>query len=127
MKIYIAHNYAARQMLAYSVVPILTDLGHVITSRWITDYPNHDDGSNQTQQALIDLVDIDLADALLFFTHNYGNLPGKGKYVELGYAIGLNTGNTGMKKIFLFGTDDSCVFYHLPNLIRIKSLEEIPL
>jgi nucleoside 2-deoxyribosyltransferase len=122
MKIYIAHNYAARQMLAETVVPILTGIGHTITSRWITD-SDHGDVNDQCAQALIDLQDIDRADGLLFFTVNFGNRPGKGKYVELGYAM------ASCKKVFLFGEDDSCVFYHLPPLYctRILDLQEIPL
>jgi hypothetical protein len=51
----------------------------------------------------------------------FGPRPEKGKYVELGYAIG-----TG-KKIFLCGFDTSCVFYALPQCIRVRTLNDIPL
>lgn len=136
MKIYIAHNYAAREVLPQAIAH-LNVLGHEVTSRWITDDAH--EGNNATT-AQVDLDDIDRANALLFFTDNYGERPGKGKYVELGYAIALNQvsgnrthGDHVMRiipdqkpKIFLYGKDQStCVFYHLPCCIHITSLEEI--
>lgn len=129
MKIYIAHNYAAREVLPQAIAH-LNSLGHEVTSRWITDDAH--EGNNATT-AQMDLDDIDRADALLFFTDNHGERPGKGKYVEMGYAIGWRrlyvTGSVRelvTKKIFLYGKDQStCVFYHLPCCIHITSLEEI--
>lgn len=117
MKIYIAHNYAARQDLRL-VVSALLRYGHEITSRWITDDSIVDGLDAKT--ARMGLDDIDRAYALLLFTDNFGDRPGKGKYVELGYAIASG------KKIFLIGQDTSCVFYHLPHLVRIQDLREIP-
>lgn len=35
MKIYIAHNFAARQELLDTIVPTLEALGHTVTSQWI--------------------------------------------------------------------------------------------
>ena len=116
MKIYIAHNYAAKSVLL-PVIDLLTKQGHQVTSRWITD-DTHDGLNAETAQADID--DIDRAEALLLFTDNWGDRPGKGKYMELGYALGTN------KKVFLFGRDESCVFYFLPQMVRISHLSELP-
>ncbi len=115
MKIYIAHNFAARQELARSVVPYLKSKGHEVTSRWIWDHTNQ---LNQ-EWAEKDLADLDAADALLLYLDNAGNSPGRGKYVEFGYAAARG------KRIFAHGMDDSCIFILLPGVKRIASLEEI--
>lgn len=100
------------------VITQIEKLGHQITSRWITD-DAHNFDENSSFSAKADLEDIDKADAILLFVDQFSERPGKGKYVELGYAIGMN------KKCFLYGVDDSCVFYHLPELKRIVAFEEL--
>lgn len=116
MKIYIAHNFAARQELARSVVPYLKARGHEITSRWIWDHTNQ---MNQ-EWAEKDLADLDAADALLVYLDNCGNTPGRGKYVEFGYAAARG------KRIYAHGLDEGLIFVLLPGVVRIASLEQIP-
>lgn len=117
MKIYIAHNYGARIVLR-DVIPQLEAMGHQITSRWVTD-DAHDtiNGAN----ARADLDDIDRADAVLLFVDQWGDRPGKGKYVELGYAIGIR------KRVILIGKDDGCIFYHLTDcgMGRVQDIEQL--
>jgi nucleoside 2-deoxyribosyltransferase len=116
MKIYIAHNFAARQTLLLTVVPTLERMGHVVTSRWIKE------GGSGTREndAHKDLDDVLKADALLFYTDQCGNTPGRGKFFELGYAFAQG------KRCYLMGQDDSCVFYFLQGVRRITSLNELP-
>lgn len=117
MKIYIAHNFAARLELREHLVPFLTRLGHEVTSTWITD-DSHVDKLNAKQSALIDLSDIDRADALVLYVDQFGDSPGKGKFLELGYAIAKG------KRVYLWGKDDSSVFYHLPQVIRLETWKD---
>jgi nucleoside 2-deoxyribosyltransferase len=115
VKIYLAYNYATRFYLR-TLLPEITALGHEVTSRWITD-DSHD--KTEAASAVADLQDIDRAEALLLFVDQFGAIPGRGKYVELGYAIG-----TG-KKVFLYGSAADCVFYCLPWVTRISNFEEL--
>lgn len=113
MKIYLAHNFAARLVLR-PVVERLTQLGHEVTSRWITD-DAHVLESTAAQNARDDLDDVDRADALVIFTDQFAERPGRGKFVELGYAMGKG------KRIYLCGVPDpTCVFYNLQGLRQIS-------
>jgi len=116
MRIYIAHNFAARTELARSVVPYLQARGHEITSRWISD-PNNQPGQ---EWALNDVSDVDKADAVLIYLDNTGNTPGRGKWFEMGYAYARG------KAVYAYGVDDQCIFIHLPRVQRIVCLSEIP-
>jgi nucleoside 2-deoxyribosyltransferase len=117
VKIYIAHNYSARILLR-DTVSILQKMGHQVASQWITDDAH--EGVNH-EAARMDLDDIDRADALLLFVDQIGDTSGKGKYIEMGYAMGTH------KPVILIGKDDGCVFYHLADcgMRRIQSLEEL--
>lgn len=115
MKIYIAHNFSARQELARSIVPYLKSRGHEVTSRWIWDHSNQV-GAEWAQH---DLDDVDSADALLVFLDQCGNTPGRGKFVEFGYAMAKG------KKVYALGTDTNCIFIYLPQVTRITGLEQV--
>lgn len=112
MKIYLAHNFAAREALR-DTVRLIESLGHEVTSSWITD-DSHVINDNARKSAEIDLADIDRADALILFTSQWGEKHGKGKFMEFGYAIAKG------KRVFIYGPDQtSSVFYHLPQVIKI--------
>jgi nucleoside 2-deoxyribosyltransferase len=117
LKIYLAHNFAARDTLRSLIVPFLEQEGHEVTSRWITgDLVTYE--CNAELAAVHDLEDIERADTLILFTDQYGNKPGKGKFIELGYAIRAG------KRIILVGDDlESCVFYHLPTIRKVRTIE----
>jgi hypothetical protein len=93
--------------------------GHTITSSWL-----HEDASATKQQCcLTDIADIDAADVLVFFAHQHGSTTGRGKYLELGYAIGTN------KPIVIIGSSlalkDQCVFYHHPDITWVEGYAEL--
>lgn len=120
MKIYLAHNYAARDFLRNEIKPYLElEFSHVITSRWLTD--NHSDRSfeKQKQFAEIDLYDIFVADAIVLFVDQYGDRPGTGKYIEFGAAHCMN------KKLYVIGSrcEDS-VFFFLKDVKRFQTFAE---
>lgn len=115
MKVYLAHNFAARQWLPI-VVAHLTEAGHESTAKWITD----DSHCGVSQQAaMADLNDIDRSNCLVLFVDQYGPTPGKGKYVELGYAYAKG------KRIILVGRDTQNVFYALPDVERVSDIPEL--
>lgn len=117
MRIYIAHNFAARIVLR-EVKEKLEELGHEVTSTWIWD-DSHISEKNAEESAVTDLADIERADWLWLFTDQFAERSGKGKFLELGYALRAG------KLICLVGEDqDSSVFYHLPNLRHAKGWEE---
>lgn len=116
--IYVAHNFAARDWLRNVVKPELEAVGYRITSRWISD-DSHLEENTQQQSAAHDLEDVEAAGCLFLFTDNYGGRPGRGKYVEFGYALRAG------KQVFLIGADQSgCVFYNLPNVRHCPNLSD---
>src|SRR6266699_945480 len=115
MKIYIAHNFSARSWLM-GVVKQLEILGHPCTSAWIW---NDSHVGISEFGALSDLASINKADCLVLFVDQFGPTPGKGKYVEFGYAYAQG------KRIILVGEDTQNVFYALPGLERVAGGEEL--
>lgn len=116
MKIYLAHNFKARVWLR-DYKKFLELKGHEVTSRWLTQsYPPDRTAYEEQQAALENLEDIDRADTLILFVDQYGDSPGKGKFMEFGYALAKG------KKIYIHGQDKhSSVFYYLPQ-IRVLNL-----
>ena len=98
--------------------------GHVVTSRWITkhtDVDNSDDPKHFEElkkQAQEDLFDIDGSTDFVILNLNKS----EGKATELGYAIALQ--ETGMN-IYLVGEPSINIFYHLPEVKKCKSVEEV--
>lgn len=113
MKIYLAHNFEAREWLREGLKEGLWK-GHEITSRWIIDGP-HSDGTDRVLSAHTDLEDIDKADYLVLFLDSFRNQSGREKWFEFGYALAKH------KLILLLGEDKSCVFTNLDDL-RIYKL-----
>ena len=117
--VYLAHNFAAKKVLE-TFVPHFNSFNIVATSRWVTRTPyNLEKHMTREGEAMMDKQDIDSADAIIFFTDQFGDTPGRGKFWELGYAYGHG------KLCVLVGEDmESCVFYHLPTMVKVKSIEE---
>lgn len=119
MKVYIAHNFAAREWLRDEIKPLVESAGHAITSRWIWEDVHT---LPRDQNAVDDVEDLRAASTVIVFVDQYSDRPGKGKFVEWGLAIGFG------KRVILVGVDASCVFYHLPNMRRVATIHEaIPL
>jgi nucleoside 2-deoxyribosyltransferase len=119
-KVYLAHNFAAREFLATVVKPWLESLGHTVTSSWLTD-DRHLLPNSSEYSAVEDLKDIDKADTLIFFAEQFGLSAGRSKYIELGYAI------RGGKLVIIVGgnLNPGCVFYALPTLRHVERYEEV--
>lgn len=116
MKLYLAHNWAAREYLKKEILPTLMAAGHHTTSTWIT---NTQDPARQAFNAEQDLADVREADALVHFSEQFGSTPGRGKYVELGYAVGIR------KPVYVVGLGDETIFYFLGDITRASDLDSL--
>jgi nucleoside 2-deoxyribosyltransferase len=116
MKIYLSHNLCARKWLREAVMPLLHRDGHTITSGWLS-HEGYNNAPDSDVQALGDLADVDKADCLLMWAEQYGQRPGRGKYVELGYAHARG------KRIVLVGNEPFCVFFKLPDVEVVRDIE----
>jgi nucleoside 2-deoxyribosyltransferase len=121
MKIYLAHNFKARWWLR-DYKALLESMGHEVTSRWVSEnYPLLRTPEDEQKFALQDFMDIDEADALILFTDQYGDSPGKGKFMEYGYAYAKG------KQIYLHGQDyQSSIFYYLPGVVVLSLISALP-
>lgn len=115
MKVYLAHNFGAREWLRDQVNPLVESAGHIVTSRWVTDDVHC---LPRQQNAVDDVEDLRSTSTVIVFVDQFSDRPGKGKFVEWGLAIGFG------KQVILVGSDESCVFYHLPNMRRAATIEE---
>ncbi len=119
MKIYLSHNYAAREWLNEHIKPVLEAAGHEVNSRWLEG--KHADRSDKSQKnyAREDLQDVVYSQGILFFCDQFGDRPGKGKFIELGVAL------TKTMHIWVVGkTNGESVFYHLDQVKRFDTFEE---
>ena len=86
VKIYIAAKYQKRRELRH-LAWRLSDLGHVITSRWL--HEGEEDKAPQ-QSALDDVEDVIHADCLVFIGEPQGSQNrGGGRWFEFGLAYGV--------------------------------------
>lgn len=91
-KMYLAGRFDRKDELACYAAQ-LEDVGHVVTSRWLTGVHDHTTERELTPDDLAvfaaeDLEDIDAADLLVLFTErpDAGYMSG-GRHVEFGYAL----------------------------------------
>lgn len=114
-RVYIAHNFAAREEMIKIAVD-LTARGHKVTSRWIY----HGLVWGEEEGAVACLEDLEKSDDLLLFAQNYGRVPGRGKYIEFGFSL-----RAGKRCIVICPNEaDSCVFFHLPNVRVVDTYDE---
>ncbi len=103
MKIYIAGRYTNLALLKEES-KIFTEAGHEVTSSWLD---NKENGLTFEDVAILDLGDVDRADAIVLYTEAYGTpVPGGGRHVEFGYAMGKG------KKLFIVGPMENIFHWH---------------
>lgn len=115
MRIYLAHNYEAQEYLK-NIRLLLEQNGHKVTSSWI-DCKDTSNGGNRSINAHRDLLDIISADWVLFFSEDFNGKPGRGKWVEFGYALGLR------KRITIIGDEQKSIFLTAADEVH-ESVEE---
>ena len=113
-RVYLAARYGWKvQML--KVEEDLKAHGIEVTSRWIRGETDAD-FFGETTAALMDLEDVDRADALILFSDSESG--GSGRHFESGYARARG------KPIFIVSEAES-VFHFLPGIIICASLDEL--
>lgn len=123
MRIYIAGRYSRRDEFR-QVRDKLTKRGYTVTSRWLDENEplqsqmgEHTTAWYQDTQE-VDLQDVDLANAVLFFSEDpLVGIPRGGRHVEFGYALGK------YKDIFVIGPKEN-VFHYNYLVKHYASLED---
>lgn len=115
LRVYLAHNFAARSYLVDKIVPKLHERNMIVCSTWI--YQEATDG-NEAYWAIRCLEDVARCDVLVIFQEQYSEVPGRGKYVEFGYALARN------KPVMVIGDKLDCLFYYYPQVMRVKDFKE---
>jgi nucleoside 2-deoxyribosyltransferase len=104
VKVYVAARYPQIKQ-AQAAEAILQREGHETTARW-TD-PAKQAGLGLSQRAVMDLEDVELADALLLLSEREGTLvSGGGRHFEMGYALALG------KRVVVAGEHEHIFCYH---------------
>ncbi len=102
-KIYIAGRYSNLSALAEERKKYW-EAGLEITSSWLD---NKEDGMSFDDVAVLDLGDIQRANTLVLYTEPYGTaVPGGGRHVEFGYALGLG------KEVCIVGPHENIFHWH---------------
>lgn len=82
--VYLAAKFSRREELE-KLVPFFKDCKYDCIARWVF---GGEEGLSREDIALLDLEDVDAADAIILFTHPRGEpQPGGGRFVEFGYAL----------------------------------------
>jgi hypothetical protein len=113
MKLYLAARREAREEVAV-VARLLAEHGHRITSRWVDGT-----GCGGADDALYDLTDIVVADALVLFTDERrgveGATAGGEAHVAFGYALRAG------KLLFVVGPPANA-FHDLPSVTVVEDV-----
>jgi nucleoside 2-deoxyribosyltransferase len=113
MRIYLAATFDSRPRME-DVANRLKSEGFEITARWVY---GGEEGLTREQIALLDLEDVDAADAVVSFTYPRGTLTsGGGRHVEFGYGLAKG------KKLILIGAREN-VFHEYPGVELHPTLE----
>lgn len=113
MRIYIAAPYPERKR-AVEVGRQLEQMGHQVTSRWLTifDQEGH-------YGAMMDLEDIIACDVLLALNaEEWRNKGSGGRHIEFGYALALG------RSLVILGARTS-IFHHLHGVRCIERVEDL--
>lgn len=117
-KVYIAAPWVKKPMAAQAK-EMFERAGFTVTSNWITEHPEAKlglecDRAELTRQALADLDDLEQADAFVILNLDKS----EGKATELGAAYYWR------KPIILVGERTVNLFYHLPSVVQVDTVQE---
>lgn len=121
MRIYLAARYSRREEMK-ALATALRLSGFTVTSRWLYESNplntqlGDDPPAFYQETALLDLLDIDTADAILFFAEDpLIGTPRGGRHVEFGYALAR-----GKRCIVIGGAEN--IFHYLPNVLHFPTV-----
>src|SRR5712671_6939648 len=120
MKIYLAANFAAKEKMR-EFFNKLNLINHLVTSSWIDCNYDTEKETPDKEQAIIDnLKNLEESDCLILFVDQLGKIPGRGKYIEFGYALAI-----GMT-IYVVGQDsEESIFFFHPFVMRFGTEEAL--
>ena len=128
MKIYTAARYSRQEEMRLFGEE-LRRLGHTPTARWTH---GDEEGKTQLAAAEMDVEDVHVAEAIVFFGEASGSLNrGGGRWFELGVAWERGKlcfavlGHSGMGEHAVSKEGHESVFTHLPNIKCCSSKEEL--
>lgn len=113
IKFYIASKFALKEETKKRA-EWLESIGWECTARWID---GGEDGLTHSDIAVVDLEDIDKADAIILFTHPRGQVNTNGRMVEFGYAMGKD------KALIVIGPEENVFLAH-PNVMMFDDWED---
>lgn len=124
MKLYLAAPYSWKDRIREYRAQ-LREIGVEVTSNWL-DEPHAANvtlaevqNSQLRHYAEMDLVDIERADGILFFSVDPSILMARGgRHVEFGYAMGIG------RKLFVVGPKEN-IFHYQPNVILFETWEAV--
>lgn len=112
--VYLAAKFSRREEME-GLTPTLRDHGYDCIARWVY---GGEDGLTRSEIAELDLEDVAKANALIIFTHPRGEpQPGGGRFVEMGYALGLG------KEVIVIGPHEN-VFTSTPSVVVYDTFED---
>ena len=122
MKVYLAARYSRRDELREHK-SILEKHGIEVTSRWLLENEPLDSKMGQhtedfyVETANIDIEDIDVADAVVFFSEEpFVGTPRGGRHVEFGYAHAIG------RPIYVIGPKEN-IFHYRDRVYNYENLE----
>jgi nucleoside 2-deoxyribosyltransferase len=116
LKIYLAARYSRRAEMEQQA-EFLKTKGFEVTSRWVYG-AEEQEGMNESDIAVMDIGDIDKADAVVSFTEPRGNYTrGGGRHVEFGYGLAKD------KRLICIGGKEN-VFHSYPGTEIYLNVEE---
>jgi hypothetical protein len=115
MRIYLAARFG-RRLEMVAMAESIRALGHQVTSRWINGR-----GKPNADNALYDLTDLTVADAVVSFTEDPKDpkaceafVARGGRHVEFGYALKAG------KQLFIVGPREN-IFHRLPEVTVFRN------
>lgn len=124
MRIYVAGTLSERENVRH-LYGCLTELGHSVTVDWTTSAPvpvnEREQRASYCQKVAVeDFEGVMHCDVFILLADP---AEGRGKYVELGAAMG-SAARTGSPAIFVLGQEvNQSIFYYHPLIQRRKSLD----
>lgn len=115
MKVYIAASHPNIENAKLLAKELTKTQKFTMVSLWHEE--DKEPAYNSAPRAIRDMLGVERCDLFIEFIGD--NASRGGRHCELGLALAWN------KKIILVGSDDGCVFTHLPYLARVDTVEDL--
>ena len=122
MKAYVAARFEQKTEMK-ALVPLLAEHNIQVHAHWLDETISPTSQLSDltpaycTEQALVDLKDIQACDIFVFFGDEFAKTTRGGKHFEAGYASGLG------KRIVVIGFPEN-IFHYLPGIVHYATLQD---